>query len=75
MLLKGLDISGSSSGDDRGRYRRRIRRHGIGQGHGHPHRHVRIDWMELLVQVIVAALGVALVVGLTGRRRRGWLRS
>jgi uncharacterized membrane protein YeaQ/YmgE (transglycosylase-associated protein family) len=34
-----------------------------------------IDWMELLVQVIVAALGVALAVGLTGRGRRGTLRS
>lgn len=34
-----------------------------------------IDWMELLVQVIVAAVGVALVGGLAGRRRRGWLRS
>jgi uncharacterized membrane protein YeaQ/YmgE (transglycosylase-associated protein family) len=33
-----------------------------------------IDWMELLVQVIVAAVGVALVSGVT-RRRRGWLRS
>lgn len=33
-----------------------------------------IDWTELLVQVIVAAVGVALVGGL-GRRRRGWLRS
>jgi uncharacterized membrane protein YeaQ/YmgE (transglycosylase-associated protein family) len=32
-----------------------------------------IDWMELLVQVIVAAVGVALVSGLT--RRRGWMRS
>lgn len=28
-----------------------------------------IDWMELLVQVIVAALGVALVAALMGRRR------
>ena len=28
-----------------------------------------IDWMELLVQVVVAALGVALVASLTGRRR------
>jgi len=28
-----------------------------------------IDWMELLVQVLVAALGVALVSGLYGRRR------
>jgi uncharacterized membrane protein YeaQ/YmgE (transglycosylase-associated protein family) len=33
-----------------------------------------IDWLELLVQVIVAALGVALVSGLTGRRRSGLLR-
>ena len=30
-----------------------------------------IDWLELLVQVIVAALGVALVSALMGRRRRG----
>lgn len=30
-----------------------------------------IDWMELLVQVIVAALGVALVASLMGRRRTG----
>jgi uncharacterized membrane protein YeaQ/YmgE (transglycosylase-associated protein family) len=28
-----------------------------------------IDWMELLVQVIVAAIGVALVAALMGRRR------
>jgi uncharacterized membrane protein YeaQ/YmgE (transglycosylase-associated protein family) len=33
-----------------------------------------IDWLELLVQVIVAALGVALVSGITGRRRSGLLR-
>jgi uncharacterized membrane protein YeaQ/YmgE (transglycosylase-associated protein family) len=33
-----------------------------------------IDWMELLVQVLVAAVGVALVAGLVGRRRHG-LRS
>lgn len=33
-----------------------------------------IDWMELLIQVIVAALGVALVAGLMGRRRNGALR-
>jgi uncharacterized membrane protein YeaQ/YmgE (transglycosylase-associated protein family) len=33
-----------------------------------------IDWMELLVQVVVAAVGVALVAGLLGRRR-GTLRS
>ncbi len=30
-----------------------------------------IDWLELLVQVIVAALGVALVSALIGRRRTG----
>jgi uncharacterized membrane protein YeaQ/YmgE (transglycosylase-associated protein family) len=29
-----------------------------------------IDWGELLVQVIVAAIGVAIVVGVTGRSRR-----
>ncbi|BBZ28238.1 transglycosylase [Mycolicibacterium madagascariense] len=33
-----------------------------------------VDWMELLVQVVVAALGVALVAGVTGRRRTGALR-
>jgi uncharacterized membrane protein YeaQ/YmgE (transglycosylase-associated protein family) len=33
-----------------------------------------IDWLELLVQVVVAALGVALVAGITGRRRSGLLR-
>jgi uncharacterized membrane protein YeaQ/YmgE (transglycosylase-associated protein family) len=30
-----------------------------------------IDWLELLVQVIVAALGVALVSSMMGRRRSG----
>jgi uncharacterized membrane protein YeaQ/YmgE (transglycosylase-associated protein family) len=30
-----------------------------------------IDWLELLVQVIVAAVGVALVSALMGRRRTG----
>ena len=30
-----------------------------------------IDWLELLVQVIVAALGVALMAALMGRRRTG----
>jgi uncharacterized membrane protein YeaQ/YmgE (transglycosylase-associated protein family) len=30
-----------------------------------------IDWLELLAQVIVAALGVALVAALIGRRRTG----
>src|SRR4051794_18449054 len=34
-----------------------------------------IDWLELLVQVIVAALGVALVAGLMGGRRTGALGS
>jgi len=28
-----------------------------------------IDWMELLVQVVLAAIGVALVAGMGGRRR------
>lgn len=32
-----------------------------------------VDWLELLVQVIVAALGVALISGLMGRRRTGLL--
>jgi uncharacterized membrane protein YeaQ/YmgE (transglycosylase-associated protein family) len=32
-----------------------------------------IDWLELLVQVIVAALGVALVSSLMRRRRTGLL--
>jgi uncharacterized membrane protein YeaQ/YmgE (transglycosylase-associated protein family) len=32
-----------------------------------------IDWLELLVQVIVAALGVALVTALMGRRRTGMM--
>ncbi|BBY84082.1 GlsB/YeaQ/YmgE family stress response membrane protein [Mycolicibacterium pulveris] len=30
-----------------------------------------IDWLELLVQVIVAAIGVALAAALMGRRRTG----
>jgi len=30
-----------------------------------------VDWLELLVQVIVAAIGVALVATLMGRRRTG----
>jgi uncharacterized membrane protein YeaQ/YmgE (transglycosylase-associated protein family) len=30
-----------------------------------------VDWLELLVQVVVAAAGVALVAGLMGRRRSG----
>ena len=30
-----------------------------------------VDWLELLVQVVVAAVGVALVAALMGRRRSG----
>jgi uncharacterized membrane protein YeaQ/YmgE (transglycosylase-associated protein family) len=30
-----------------------------------------IDWLELLVQLVVAVIGVALVAGLYGRRRGG----
>jgi uncharacterized membrane protein YeaQ/YmgE (transglycosylase-associated protein family) len=33
-----------------------------------------IDWLELLVQVVVAAVGVALVSAMIGRRRSGLLR-
>lgn len=33
-----------------------------------------VDWLELLVQVIVAALGVALAAALMGRRHSGMLR-
>jgi uncharacterized membrane protein YeaQ/YmgE (transglycosylase-associated protein family) len=29
-----------------------------------------IDWIELLIQVVVAAIGVSLVAGLYGRNRR-----
>ncbi|WP_216362135.1 hypothetical protein [Pseudonocardia sp. N23] len=36
---------------------------------GNPAGTAGIDWMELLVRVLVAALGVALVPGLHGRRR------
>jgi uncharacterized membrane protein YeaQ/YmgE (transglycosylase-associated protein family) len=32
-----------------------------------------VDWLELLVQVIVAALGVALISALMGRRKTGIL--
>ncbi|WP_029107473.1 GlsB/YeaQ/YmgE family stress response membrane protein [Mycobacterium sp. URHD0025] len=32
-----------------------------------------IDWLELLVQVIVAAIGVALVSAMMGRRKTGLL--
>ena len=28
-----------------------------------------VDWIELLFQVVLAAIGVALVVGISGRRR------
>ena len=33
-----------------------------------------VDWLELLVQVIVAVAGVALASALMGRRRSGLLR-
>jgi len=33
-----------------------------------------IDWLELLVQVVVAAIGVAIVASLTGKRRTGLTR-
>ena len=33
-----------------------------------------IDWLELLVQVIVAAVGVGLVSAMMGRRKSGLLR-
>jgi uncharacterized membrane protein YeaQ/YmgE (transglycosylase-associated protein family) len=33
-----------------------------------------IDWLELLVQVLVAAVGVALVSAMMGRRKGGLLR-
>lgn len=33
-----------------------------------------IDWLELLVQVVVAAVGVAIVAALTGKRRTGVMR-
>jgi len=32
-----------------------------------------VDWGELLVQVVVAAIGVAIVAGVTGRGRRSAL--
>lgn len=34
-----------------------------------------VDWLELLVQVLVAAAGVALLTALMGRRRTGLLGS
>jgi uncharacterized membrane protein YeaQ/YmgE (transglycosylase-associated protein family) len=33
-----------------------------------------VDWLELLVQVVVAAIGVAIVAAIFGRRRSGLLR-
>ena len=33
-----------------------------------------IDWIELLVQVVVAAIGVAIVAAVYGRRRSGLIR-
>jgi uncharacterized membrane protein YeaQ/YmgE (transglycosylase-associated protein family) len=33
-----------------------------------------VDWLELLVQVVVAAIGVAIVATVYGRRRSGLMR-
>ena len=33
-----------------------------------------IDWLELLVQVVLAAIGVAIVAAIFGRRRSGLMR-
>jgi hypothetical protein len=33
-----------------------------------------VDWLELLVQVVLAAVGVALVAGFYRRRRTGTMR-
>jgi uncharacterized membrane protein YeaQ/YmgE (transglycosylase-associated protein family) len=33
-----------------------------------------IDWIELLVQVVLAAVGVAIVAGIYGRRKSGLTR-
>ena len=33
-----------------------------------------IDWLELLVQVVLAAIGVAIVAAVYGRRRSGLMR-
>ena len=33
-----------------------------------------IDWIELLVQVVLAAVGVAIVAGIYGRRKSGLMR-
>jgi hypothetical protein len=33
-----------------------------------------IDWLELLVQVVVAAIGVGIVAAVFGKRRSGILR-
>lgn len=33
-----------------------------------------IDWLELAVQVVVAAIGVALVAALLGRKKSGTMR-
>ena len=33
-----------------------------------------IDWIELLVQVVLAAVGVAIVAALYGRRKSGLMR-
>jgi hypothetical protein len=34
-----------------------------------------VDWLELLAQVVVAAIGVAIVAAVFGRRQSGMLRA
>ncbi len=43
----------------------------IAQALGIPTMTNGVDWLELLVQVIVAAIGVGIVAALMGRRRSG----
>lgn len=46
----------------------RLHRHVHRPNHRHPHEPSGIDWLELLVQLVVAVIGVALVAGAYGRR-------
>ena len=54
--------------DDPGRHRVGFIGTAIARAIGIPTATNGIDWLELLVQVVVAALGVALVAALMGRR-------
>jgi uncharacterized membrane protein YeaQ/YmgE (transglycosylase-associated protein family) len=47
---------------------------GLARAMGIPTATEGIDWLELLVQVIVAAVGVAIVAAVFGRRRTGIMR-